>query len=47
MLAICVLRERSSLSPVMPTTHTLSPADNSRGVSFADLTGVLPTSLGS
>ncbi len=46
-LAIWVLRERSWLSPLMPTTHTFSPGVRSRGVSFADLTGVLPSNFGS
>ncbi len=46
-LAICVVRERSWLSPLIPTTDTLSPGVRSRGVSFADLTGVFPSNLGS
>jgi len=47
MLAISVLRARIWLSLPSPTAHTGSPATSSRGVSLADLTGVLPISAGS
>ncbi len=44
---ISVVRERSWLSPPRPTTVTASPGTMSRGSSFADFTGVVPTSFGS
>src|SRR5204862_86942 len=47
MPAISVLRACIWLSAPSPTTHTGSPAVSSRGVRWADFTGVAPMRAGS